>query len=185
MYNTAQLCAGARDRSSAPTDAITVYPWWCMRVSTGESREGETVDDEQTHLLADIRQLSLALESAVSGYSRVACKPEPELLQHLEQLHHVVHAEDGDEIEGQVQVLLHLRAVGVVGDETAVKLLDARRARSTRRCPRTRPCVRAPRRRRRPRDTAESYPRARLTGEFGDLALAKTAAQEVVDAVAA
>jgi len=35
------------------------------------------------------------------------------------------------------------------------------------------------------RETQLSLTRARLTGEFGDLALAKTAAQEVVDAVAA
>ena len=81
-------------------------------------------------------------------------------------------------------MLLHLRAVGVVGDETAVKLLDARRAEA--------PAgvhVDDPVSERRGggggRETQLSLTRARLTGEFGDLALAKTAAQEVVDAVAA
>ena len=69
-----------------------------------------------------------ALQTAVARRARVPREAQTELLERLEELKHVVHAEDGDEVEGQVQVLLHLRAVGVVGDEAAVKLLDARRA---------------------------------------------------------
>eukprot|EP00740_Mantoniella_antarctica_P018930 CAMPEP_0198689180 /NCGR_PEP_ID=MMETSP1468-20131203/132006_1 /TAXON_ID=1461545 /ORGANISM="Mantoniella sp, Strain CCMP1436" /LENGTH=165 /DNA_ID=CAMNT_0044439893 /DNA_START=223 /DNA_END=718 /DNA_ORIENTATION=- len=36
VYITAQLCTGARLRSREATDAITVYPWWCVRVMRGE-----------------------------------------------------------------------------------------------------------------------------------------------------
>ena len=95
-----------------------------------------------------------------------------------------MHAEDGDEVEGQVQVLLHLRAVGVVGDEAAVKLLDARRAEA-----RARVHVH--------HAVAQSgggggrgeaelrLARAGLARELRHLALAQTPAEEVVDAVAA
>ena len=144
----------------------------------------EAVNHEQTHVPPDVHHVLVTLQSTIARNTRVPRQAQRQLLQNLEQRHDVVHVQHRDEIQGEREVLLHLVAIRIRGDEPSVKLLYPLRAETPAGVQVYHPVTQ----RGGGRGSAQAklrLARPRLASELGHLALSEAALEQVVDAVAA